>query len=128
MQIARFLTVGAFNTLLGLALIYLLMHFGVDYRVANLIGYVVGFLIAFVLNRNWTFAHRGGWLSSFARWGVVAGIAYGGNLVAVIALHRWLGLDARLAQIGGIPVYTMLSYLGGRYFAFAEAPGASTIE
>jgi putative flippase GtrA len=128
MQALRFLSVGALNTLLGLAIIYLLMHFGVEYRAANLIGYLVGFLVGFVLNRNWTFMHRGHWLASFARWAIVAGIAYGGNLATVVVLHRWLGIDARLAQLGGIPVYTVLSYAGGRYFAFASPSSAEHAE
>jgi putative flippase GtrA len=125
MQILRFATVGVINTLLTLAIIYLLMHLGVDYRGANLAGYLVGFVVSFVLNRNWTFTHRGHWLGSFARWIVVAAVAYGGNLATVVMLHQWLGIDAHLAQLGGMPVYTLLSYVGGRYFAFTAPPAAS---
>lgn len=122
MQILRFATVGVINTLLTLAIIYLLMHLGVDYRWANLAGYLVGFVVSFVLNRNWTFTHRGHWLGSFARWVVVAAFAYAGNLATVVMLHQWLGIDAHFAQIGGMPVYTLLSYFGGRYFAFKAPP------
>ncbi len=122
MQLLRFLTVGVVNTLLTLAIIYLLMHLGIDYRVANAAGYGIGFVVSFVLNRNWTFTHSGGLLASFARWVVVAAVAYGGNLATVVLLHQWLGVDARLAQLGGMPVYTLLSYVGGRYFAFTPSP------
>ncbi|UAJ09806.1 GtrA family protein [Glacieibacterium megasporae] len=122
MQLLRFLTVGVANTLLTLAIIYLLMHLGVDYRVANAVGYLVGFVVSFVLNRNWTFAHEGHWVASLARWLVVAAVAYGGNLLTVVVLHQWLGVDARLAQLGGMPVYTLISYAGGRFFAFTPSP------
>jgi len=121
-QLLRFLTVGVVNTLLTLGIIYLLMHLGIDYRIANAAGYVIGFIVSFVLNRNWTFTHSGGWLASFARWVVVAAVAYGGNLATVVLLHQWLGVDARLAQLGGMPVYTLISYAGGRFFAFTPSP------
>lgn len=121
MQLFRFLTVGVVNTLITLAVIYLLMHLGADYRVANAVGYLAGFIISFVLNRNWTFTHEGHWLASFARWIVVAAVSYCGNLATVVMLHRWLGVDTRLAQLGGMPVYTALSYAGSRYFAFTPA-------
>ena len=120
MRVVRFLAVGVLNTGFGLVLIYLLMYLGLDYVVANALGYGGGFLLSFVLNRNWTFAHRGDWRASFLRWLVVAGVAYAGNLLTVILLHDGFGLDARLAQLGGVPVYTLLSYLGARRFAFAS--------
>jgi putative flippase GtrA len=118
-QLVRFLVVGALNSALGLAVIYLLMAAGVDYRVANALGYAFGFVVSFFANRAWTFVYRGGWWPSFARWLAVSGVAYSGNLATVIGLHKGLGVDARIAQFAGIPVYTALSYLGAKRFAFA---------
>jgi hypothetical protein len=57
---ARLLSVGAVNTLVGLGVIYAckrLLVFG-DI-LANASGYAVGVTIAFMLNRHWTFEHRG---------------------------------------------------------------------
>lgn len=70
----RYLLVGASNSALGFAAIWLALR-GLDWppAAANAAGYAVGFLWSFALNRRWTFAHRGnvrpacGGSASFAR-------------------------------------------------------------
>jgi putative flippase GtrA len=117
-RFARFLAVGVLNSAVGLALIYAAMALGADYRVANAIGYAGGILISFVVNRGWTFAHDGDWRASFVRWLAVVGVAYAAQFAVVIGLTEGLGVDARIAQALGVPVYTLLSFLGARRFAF----------
>ncbi|WP_426168109.1 GtrA family protein [Sandarakinorhabdus sp. DWP1-3-1] len=119
MRFVRFLIVGVLNSAVGLALIYAAMALGADYRVANAIGYAGGILISFVVNRGWTFAHDGDWRASFARWLVVVGVAYAAQFAAVVWLHG-LGVDARIAQALGVPIYTVLAFLGARRFAFPD--------
>jgi len=54
-RIVRFALVGILNTALSLGTIYLLQNgLGVDYRAANAIGYALGIITSFVLNRIWT--------------------------------------------------------------------------
>lgn len=120
--IARFLTVGALNTLVGLSCIYAAMGvFGFGLIAANAIGYGVGLVLSFHLNRSWTFNHRGAWAGAFARWLGVVGVAYLCNLAAA-SLAAWtLGLNAYVAQLCGVAVYTVVSFLGARRFAFAQA-------
>lgn len=118
MQFLRFLAVGMLNTGVGLACIYGAMALGVDYRWANALGYALGCLVGFVGNRSWTFRHEGPWRSSLARWLLVVAAAYAVNLSAVVALHEALGIDAYVAQLGGIVLYTAAAFLGGRLFAF----------
>ncbi len=119
MRFVRFLVVGVLNSAIGLALIYAAMAIGADYRVANAIGYAGGILISFVVNRGWTFAHDGDWRASLVRWLVVVGVAYAAQFILVVWLHG-LGVDARIAQALGVPVYTLLSFLGARRFAFPD--------
>ena len=122
MQFLRFLLVGVLNTGVGLACIYGAMALGVDYRWANALGYAVGCLVGFVGNRSWTFRHHGPWRSSLARWLLVVAAAYGVNLAAVIGLHEALGVDAYVAQLGGVILYTAVAFVGGRLFAFRVSP------
>lgn len=59
MAFIRFCSVGVLNTLIGLAIIFGLMRFGgVQYVLANAIGYAIGMMLSFALNRSWTFAHK----------------------------------------------------------------------
>jgi len=119
--LVRFLLVGGLNTLTGLGLIFIAKgFFGVGDVQANAFGYSVGMLVSYALNRSWTFAHRGSAGRSFLLFLVVQGSAYLLNLFCVMGLIR-LGVDTYLAQALGVPPYTIVSYLGSRYIAFAPS-------
>ncbi|HEY1783424.1 MAG TPA: GtrA family protein [Roseiarcus sp.] len=127
MSFLRFCAVGVINTAVGLGLIFSLMRFGgVQYVVANAIGYAVGTVVSFFLNRSWTFYHKGPVLSSAVRWFLVIAIAYGANVCAVIVSHEYFGIDRYISQLSGMVAYTSLSYLGGRFYAFAPKLNLST--
>ena len=130
LQFAKFLGVGVANTLVALLVIYAakwLLNFG-DVA-ANAIGYGVGIFASFTLNRRWTFAHRGPQLPALAKFVLVALVAYGMNLITVMAAIHHAGLNAYLAQALGIPPYTLTSFLTSKYLVFrshnplAERPG-----
>jgi putative flippase GtrA len=118
--VVRFVLVGMVNTLVGLALIYAAKWFvGAGDVVANAFGYGTGLLVSFSLNRTWTFAHKGPAGRAFVTFLVVQGVAYGLNLVCVLGLISY-GVDSYVAQAFGVPPYTIVSYLGSRYLAFAS--------
>lgn len=127
-QFARFLGVGVANTLIALLVIYAakwLAH--VDDVAANALGYGVGLLTSFALNSRWTFAHRGPQWPALARFLLVALVAYGMNLLTVMAAIHWAGLNGYLAQALGIPPYTVTSFFASKYLVFRAGP-ASTDE
>lgn len=89
-----------------------------DYRLANVMGYAVGCGLGFLLNRVWTFGDKGPWRGSLARWLGVVGTGWGLNLLIVVLLHSGLGIDAYVAQFGGLITYTGATFLGARFIAF----------
>ena len=120
MAFIRFCSVGVLNTLIGLAIIFGLMRFGgVQYVLANAIGYAVGMALSFALNRSWTFAHNGPILHSALQWALVIAVAYAVNISLVVAVHEYFGVDRYLSQAFGVLAYTGLSFLGGRFYAFS---------
>jgi putative flippase GtrA len=122
MSFVRFCIVGLINTLIGLAVIYAAMRFGnVQYVIANTLGYAVGAAISFVLNRSWTFRFKGAILHSALQWALVLAVAFVANIFAVIVAHEYFGVDQYLSQVFGVLVYTGLSFLGGRFYAFRTA-------
>lgn len=54
-EFIKFGLVGVVNTLLGLAIYYLLIHFNVHYIIANLISFVLSVLNSFFLNNKYVF-------------------------------------------------------------------------
>ena len=57
-QALRFGAVGVLNTSLGLASIWLLMWLGASAIASNAIGYGLGLIMSFSLNRNWSFESK----------------------------------------------------------------------
>ncbi len=125
-ELAKFLIVGALNTLIGLSCIYAAMgilHLG--FIASNALGYGFGILISFALNRAWTFGHSAPWRRSFPKWLAVVGAAYACNLIAA-SFARWtLGVDPYIAQLFGVAAYTSASFLGARQFVFSTPAGAA---
>ena len=115
----RFAMVGVLNTAAGLTVIYAARALGLGEVAANASGYALGLMLSFTLNRRWTFRHRGPWLALAARFSVVTLLAWLANLAVLLALLR-LGVAAVLAQAGAVLSYTVLSYLGYRWWAFAN--------
>ena len=115
----RYLIVGCINTVVGLGVIYFCMGIlGLNDVRSNLIGYTVGVLVSFALNRGWTFAHGGAMLPAFAKFLAVLAVAYIVNLATVVVLADEAGVNRFLAQAAGVPPYTLVGYFGSRFFAF----------
>lgn len=115
----RFAMVGVVNTVVGLAFIYIARAFGLGEVSANATGYAIGLMLSFGLNRHWTFAHRGPLLPRALRFAVVMLLAWLANLAVLLELLRW-GVIAVLAQAGAVLPYTLVSYLGCRWWVFAN--------
>ena len=125
MKFLRFCAVGGVNTVVGLTMIYVSMRiFNLNYIVANMIGYGIGFIISFLLNRSWTFDYSGPILANSVVWAAVVVCSYIINIFVVVIMHDIVRVDVYVAQSLGIVTYTILSFLGGRYYVFrAVIPG-----
>lgn len=116
----RFALVGLINSVSGLLIIFLAMYSGFDDVLANAIGYSCGFVISFILNKNWTFINSGSVATNFARFLVVTLVAYFSNLITVILMIDGLQVNAFISQSLGVPVYAVISYLGCKHYAFSN--------
>jgi putative flippase GtrA len=117
----RFAVVGVSNTLVGVAVIYLAWRVWAwpDWA-ANAIGYAVGFIWGFGWNRRWTFQARDRLAPSFLRYALVCTLAFLANLGVMLASRRWLGEGTFAPHLMGVCVYTVIAFLGSRFFAFRE--------
>ncbi|CAB3668924.1 hypothetical protein LMG24076_01832 [Trinickia soli] len=115
----RYLLVGFSNTAVGFAVIWVALRcFGLGNVAANAAGYSVAFLWSFALNRKWTFYHEGAVGAALLRYLLATLVAYGMNLLVVILVERWLSQGSLFVQIDGMLTYTLVAYIGARYFVF----------
>jgi putative flippase GtrA len=121
-QLVRFGLVGATNTALTLAAYSALVALETPVALAGAVGWGVGAVNGFVLNRAWTFRGSARGALSAARYAVVAlaGSALNAALVSVAVSEDHLPHIA--GELAVLPPVTLLSFLLCRGWVFA--PGA----
>lgn len=119
-QAVRYGVVGALNTAVGLAVIFLFMALDFGDVAANAIGYLVGLSLSYVLNSQWTFGYRGAHAAAAPRFLLVIAAAYAANLAALLLARDWGGVDSHLAQLFGVATYVAIGFVGSRLYAFSR--------
>jgi putative flippase GtrA len=122
-QFVKFGIVGISNTLITFAVYTLLLKvFGVWYIAASAIGFVVGAVNGFLLNRRWTFAGHVGDAYTPVRWGVVQSAGLALNLGLLYLLVHDAGVDELIAQALATIVVTISTFLVNRAWTFRHEP------
>ncbi|GJH20534.1 GtrA family protein [Caballeronia novacaledonica] len=118
-QFIRFVLVGLFNTGFGYGIIFLCMYlFGLSPELSNILGYGISVGVSYLLHRRITFRSQQAHTREVVRFLVVFAFAYAANLVFLIVLVRWLGVDKGISQLLAGVVYVAASYLMNKFFVF----------
>jgi putative flippase GtrA len=118
-QFVKFGIVGVSNTLLAFAIYTVLLKlFGVWYIAASAIGFVLGAVNGFLLNRRWTFAGHVGDSLTPVRWGVVQGCGLALNLGLLYLFVDDAGVEKLLGQAFATAIVTVLTFLVNRAWTF----------
>jgi putative flippase GtrA len=118
-QFVKFGIVGISNTLLTFAVYTLLLKvFGVWYIAASAIGFGVGAVNGFLLNRRWTFRGHVGDALTPLRWTIVQGCGLGINLGLLYVFVHDAGIDKLLAQAFATAVVTITTFTANRAWTF----------
>jgi putative flippase GtrA len=125
-QFVKFGVVGVSNTLLFFAIYTLLLKvFGVWYLAASAIGFSVGAVNGFLLNRRWTFEGHVGDSLTPLRWAIVQGCGLGLNELLLYALVDGAKLDELIAQGIATVTVTVTTFIVNRAWTFREPTRAS---
>ncbi len=123
----KFLLVGLVNTLVGTAVMfsfYNLLHF--SYWVSSAANYVVGSVVSYFLNKNFTFRNKSKSWKTVARFVVNITVCYlvaygiAKPLVASFLSSAPVSIQENGAMLVGMCLFVGLNYLGQRFFAFRE--------
>ena len=123
----KFIIVGVINTLFGAAIMFSFYNlFHLSYWFSSASNYFFGSILSYFLNKYYTFRYKE------RSWGVIGRfvinilicylIAYG--IAKPLALHLLSGanvsIQENVAMLVGMVLFTLLNYLGQRFFAFKK--------
>jgi putative flippase GtrA len=94
------------------------MFVGVSAIVSNIIGYAVGSVVSYILNKKYTFKSTSKSKREALKFFTVLGISYGLN---IITLQWLLGfMNPYLSQVVSAIVYTLSSFILVKILVFKE--------
>ena len=131
----RFLLVGAWNTVFGVGVLWLLDRF-IPYDVRSLVQKEAVLVLSWVIcvSHNFftfkllVFKTWGNWLKEYLRMYVTYGATFLVQSVLILALSSWLGWSLFWASVPTIAVVTVMSYLGHKYFTFRGGHAIEAID
>lgn len=119
-QAIKYGVVGVSNTLITMAVIYIMMKLlGCREGLSNITGYVAGLLNSFVWNRQWTFKDSSaGWSRSAFRFAVAFAVCYLLQWGLVTFLNAHLIIDHYYNHLIGMVFYTILNFILNKFYTF----------
>lgn len=117
-QIFRFSIVGLINTIVAYSIIFVLMYIGKPPELSNLIGYFVGIILSYNLNRRYTFKSKASYLRSVPMFFMAISVAYVVNFLMLEMCLYVLNINPFISQIIGGVFYTTTGFFLMKFIAF----------
>jgi putative flippase GtrA len=126
-QFVKFAVVGGTGTLVNLAVFQLLVFTyeratggsaGLFNQIAVGIAFCVAVTSNFLLNRFWTFRHRGRFIRNFGRFFLVSLVGLGLNELLFTLLHNVAGVHRLFSLLLAILIVTPFNFVGSKWWAF----------
>jgi putative flippase GtrA len=125
----KFVFVGIINTIFStiiMFLLYNLANFG--YWGSSAVSYILASILSFFLNKNFTFGNKGSIMKTALRFSINIAICYllaysiSKPVVTRMLMNTSLSKSIvdQFSMLFGMVLFTMLNYVGQRFFAFKE--------
>lgn len=109
----------------------LLSSWGLEYEAAMTVTYATSVAFTFIMNRHWTFAHRGAMSPALIRYVTLYTLGYVANLAALTWAVDVIGLPHQWTMAALIVISAMVIFLAQKYWVFpakAHASGADQLQ
>ena len=118
-QFIKFIGVGVINTIVSLSAIYLCMELGINYKLSNFIGYVVGVINSFLWNKLWIFkSHGKNIITEILFFFITFAICYMLQYVVLVFLAEKLELNKYISQLIAMACYTISNFILNKFLTF----------
>lgn len=116
-RIFKFICVGLLNTFIGYGSFFILSLF-LNYLVALVVAHFIGVTNSYLWNKYWTFQVKKFRPVELVKFNIVYLFALGVNMLILYIAVELLAVDPRLGQLFVLPLITLLSYFGHKYWSF----------
>ena len=118
-QFVFFSLIGVLNTLIHYTIFLLLFRvFEINYLVASGVGYFVGMVNSYFLNRRWTFISSNNIHPEFTKFILVNVISMSTNLIVLKFSVTTMGLIPEVGQIISIIFSISVNFFGNKFWTF----------
>ena len=117
-SLLKYLCVGIVNSILGYAIIFILIYVGVIAEISNFLGYFIAIFVSFYLNKYFTFNNGVKNKLQILKFMFSMVISYILNLIVMSFSYRIIEINAYISQILGGFVYTFTGYLLSKNWVF----------
>jgi len=116
----KYLLVGIINTIVGYVIIFSLMFVAVPPEISNIIGYIMGVIVCYTLNKVYTFQSKDHPKREFPKFVLSLLTSYGLNFLTLILCIHIFKVNPYISQIISGAVYTISGFVFLKYFAFRQ--------
>ncbi|MBU3142780.1 GtrA family protein [Clostridium sp. CF012] len=125
----KFVLVGIINTIFGTGIMFLLYNLAsFGYWGSSTVSYILGSILSFFLNKNFTFRNKESTVKTALRFTVNIAVCYlvaysiSKPIVTMILSNTSLSksIVEQVSMLLGMVLFTTLNYVGQRFFAFKE--------
>ncbi len=116
----KFGLIGILNTLLTIGSYMLFVYLGMNYIIANVIGYGIGVINSYYWNKNWVFQVSSNQRSIFVKFVVVNLITLVINTLALYILANYLDIHPYLAQIFATGFGLLINFFLNKKWTFEK--------
>lgn len=115
----RYACAGGLNAIVGLGSIFVLMWAGSPPIIANVIGYLLGLLLAFFVAKTFVFRSGGSLAPESLRYLLAFGFSFLCNLAVLYGSLNLMKWHPGVAQFASISTYVVVMYFMSRLFVFS---------
>jgi putative flippase GtrA len=119
LQLSKFGLVGILNTLVGFGAFFLFINY-TNYIIALIISHIIGVTHSYIWNRYWIFKSEKVILNEFIKFNSVYAAVFLTNALVLIFFVNVLKWDPRIVQLIALPIITVISFTGQKYWSFRQ--------
>jgi len=115
-----YILVGILNSIFGYFFIFLFLYSGIQEEWSNLIGFILGILLSYYLNKTYNFKSNLAHKEALPRFFMSMAVAYLVNITVFSFFYRILDVNVYISTIVGGIFYTFVGYFTSYLWVFKK--------